>query len=60
MVLLLKTFKGNSEVKCSDILRAAVAPFAGKGGGKPDMAQGSIAAENLVGFRWRYSQQNFR
>ncbi len=48
--VLLKTFRNNSEYKCSDILRESMAVFGGKGGGKPDMAQGSVEESNLEQF----------
>jgi alanyl-tRNA synthetase len=48
--VLLKTFKGNSIYKCSDILRETATPFGGRGGGKPDMAQGSVDSSQLVQF----------
>ena len=44
---LLKTFKENNSLKCSDILREGLSLFNGKGGGRPDMAQGSLASEHL-------------
>lgn len=46
--VLLKTFKGNNVIKCSDILKDALSKFGAKGGGKPDMAQGSLPLENLL------------
>jgi alanyl-tRNA synthetase len=48
--VLLKTFKGNTNMKCSDMFKEAVAPFGGRGGGKPDLAQGSIDNANICAF----------
>ncbi|MBT7611044.1 MAG: alanine--tRNA ligase [Bacteriovoracaceae bacterium] len=48
--ILLKTFKGNKDLKCSDLLREAISTFGGKGGGKPDMAQGSVDADKYKEF----------
>jgi alanyl-tRNA synthetase len=48
--VLLKTFKGNSAYKCSDILREGLSALGGKGGGKPDMAQGSVDPSKLTEF----------
>lgn len=42
VAVLLKTFKGNSDFNCSVSLKDAFSQFAGKGGGRPDMAQGSL------------------
>jgi alanyl-tRNA synthetase len=47
VAVLLKTFKANSSLKCSDILKDALSQFGAKGGGKPDMAQGSMELSNL-------------
>jgi len=44
--ILLKTFKGNNLINCSTILKESMGKFGGKGGGKPDMAQGSLSNEN--------------
>lgn len=38
---LLRTDKGNSNIDCSKILKAAQEIVSGRGGGRPDMAQGS-------------------
>jgi alanyl-tRNA synthetase len=40
--LLLKTFKGNQALNCSEALRSLVGKWQGKGGGRPDSAQGSV------------------
>lgn len=40
--VLLKTFKGNKDINCSTILKGALDANGGRGGGKPDMAQGSV------------------
>lgn len=40
--VLLKTFKKNKDLNCSNILKEAMGAFGGRGGGKPDMAQGSL------------------
>lgn len=40
--VLLKTFKGNTDINCSTILKGALDANGGRGGGKPDMAQGSV------------------
>ncbi len=45
--ILLKTFKGNKKFNCSDILKETLGPLGGSGGGKPDMAQGSISHDKL-------------
>jgi alanyl-tRNA synthetase len=38
---ILKTHKANSSVNCSVLIKEALAVVNGRGGGKPDMAQGS-------------------
>jgi alanyl-tRNA synthetase len=38
---LLRTHKSNSNINCSNTLKEAQKEFGGRGGGKPDMAQGS-------------------
>ena len=45
--VLLKTFKGNKDVNCSTILKGALDANGGRGGGKPDMAQGSVDPEKV-------------
>ena len=40
--VLLKTFKGNKDFNCSIISKEVFNALEGRGGGKPDMAQGSI------------------
>lgn len=45
--VLLKTFKGNTQINCSDILKNSLKDFGGSGGGKPEMAQGSISTDHL-------------
>ncbi|MCO4795365.1 MAG: alanine--tRNA ligase [Bacteriovoracaceae bacterium] len=45
--VLLKTFKGNKEINCSNILKSAFDAVGGRGGGKPDMAQGSVTPDKL-------------
>jgi alanyl-tRNA synthetase len=39
--ILLKCNKSNKKIHCSNILKESLPIIAGKGGGKPDMAQGS-------------------
>ncbi len=46
-MVLIKTFNGNSNYNCSEILKDLLAPLDGKGGGKPFMAQGSVAASSF-------------
>ena len=48
--ILLKTFRGNKYLKCSDLLRESMIAFGGKGGGKPDMAQGSVDSDKYKNF----------
>jgi alanyl-tRNA synthetase len=45
--VLLKTFKGNKDVNCSTILKGALDANGGRGGGKPDMAQGSVDPDKV-------------
>jgi alanyl-tRNA synthetase len=40
--VILKTFKNNKSLNCSNILKESMNKFSGRGGGKPDMAQGSV------------------
>ena len=40
--VLLKTFKKNKDINCSDLVKEIFNALGGKGGGKPDMAQGSV------------------
>jgi alanyl-tRNA synthetase len=40
--VLVKSYKGVSEINCSTLLKEMIAEFNGRGGGKPDMAQGSF------------------
>ena len=47
--VLLKTFKGNKKLNCSEVLNSALKEFGGRGGGKPEMAQGSIDIDKLSG-----------
>ncbi|MBD64054.1 MAG: alanine--tRNA ligase [Halobacteriovoraceae bacterium] len=47
---LLRTAKENKEIHCSQILKNSQEVIGGRGGGKPDMAQGSGAAENKAAF----------
>ena len=37
-----KSPEGSRAVNCSEMLSAALAPFGGRAGGRPDMAQGSV------------------
>ena len=39
--LLVRTNKNNKAIKCSDLLNQSLALVGGRGGGRPDMAQGS-------------------
>jgi len=48
--VVLKTFKKNAELNCSNILKDSMNKFSGRGGGKPDMAQGSIDLEHKDAF----------
>ena len=41
--VLLKTFKSNKNLNCSTVLKKSMDAFDGKGGGKPNMARGSLA-----------------
>jgi alanyl-tRNA synthetase len=45
--VLLKTFKGNGDINCSNILKDVLSALGGRGGGKPDMAQGSCEANQI-------------
>lgn len=45
--VLFKTFKGNKDFNCSMLSKDIFAALEGRGGGKPDMAQGSIPAEKF-------------
>jgi alanyl-tRNA synthetase len=42
--VLIRTFKGNKDFNCSIISKDVFSALDGRGGGKPDMAQGSIPA----------------
>ena len=42
MQVLLKTTKKNPPINCSTILKETLNSFGGKGGGRPDMAQGTL------------------
>ena len=44
--VVLKTFKNNKDFNCSNILKESMNKFSGRGGGKPDMAQGSVDISN--------------
>lgn len=46
---LIRTFKDN-KINCSNIMRSAQELISGRGGGKPDMGQGSGEAENFSKF----------
>ena len=49
--VLFKSFKGVSAVNCSNLLKEIFGELGGRGGGKPDMAQGSLDAskkEDLI------------
>lgn len=49
--VLLRTDKKNSTFSCKDLLGSLLPKFGGRGGGKPDMAQGScdeVSLEKLV------------
>ena len=48
--VLLKTFKGNDQVNCQELFKVKMKELEGKGGGKPDMAQGSVPKGNLQKF----------
>lgn len=45
--VLLKTFKGNKDINCSNVLKDVLSALGGRGGGKPDMAQGSCDAGQI-------------
>ena len=45
--VIIKTFRGNDKVHSSNLLRDTLSKFDGKGGGKPDMAQGSVDVSKL-------------
>lgn len=47
---ILRTHKNNKKVNCSNILKEAQESIAGKGGGRPDMAQGSGETNNVEDF----------
>jgi alanyl-tRNA synthetase len=47
---LLRAHKDNKEVDCSKVIRSAQEIVEGKGGGRPDMAQGSGEAANKTAF----------
>ena len=42
--VLFKSFKGVSAINCSNLLKEIFGELGGRGGGKPDMAQGSLDA----------------
>ncbi len=55
--VLLRTHKSNKEINCSSILKETLPLLEGRGGGKPDMAQGSgKKANNLLKFIDRVKQ----
>lgn len=39
---ILKTNKNNKDINCSNLIKAHLANLGGRGGGKPDMVQGSV------------------
>jgi alanyl-tRNA synthetase len=45
--VFLKTFKGNKDINCSNILKVVLDANGGRGGGKPDMAQGSVDPDKI-------------
>jgi alanyl-tRNA synthetase len=45
--VLLRTYKGNHTLNCSDVLRDSLKSFGGSGGGRPEMAQGSIDTNKM-------------
>lgn len=45
--IFLKTYMGNSYLDCSKVLKRIVSEVGGSGGGKPDMAQGSVDSSKL-------------
>ncbi|TNF30728.1 MAG: alanine--tRNA ligase [Deltaproteobacteria bacterium] len=45
--VFLKTFKGNKDINCSNILKDVLDANGGRGGGKPDMAQGSVDPDKI-------------
>lgn len=49
-LVLLKTGKGNKNIHCGKILKATLEAFGSRGGGKPDMAQGSVEASKWADF----------
>ena len=40
--VLFKSFKGVKDINCSNLLKDIFGELGGRGGGKPDMAQGSL------------------
>ena len=42
--VLFKSYKGVSTINCSSLLKEIFGELGGRGGGKPDMAQGSLDA----------------
>src|SRR5690606_13856669 len=47
---LLRVNKKNSKVNCSEVLKKAQEKIGGKGGGRPDMAQGSGETHSVADF----------
>lgn len=44
---IFKTNKNNKELNCSALIKEPLAKLGGRGGGKPDMVQGSVSLENI-------------
>ena len=42
--VLFKSYKGVKDINCSELLKGIFGALGGRGGGKPDMAQGSLEA----------------
>ena len=45
--VLLKAHRKSAPIDCADILKTALATVGSKGGGKADMAQGSISSKDV-------------
>lgn len=50
-LVLLKTYKNNPSIHCSNLLNKTLIDMGGKGGGRADMAQGSLDSSKIQKFQ---------
>ena len=50
MSYILRTHKKNKNINCSNVIKSAQEILGGRGGGRPDMAQGSGESANIPKF----------